>query len=279
MGALERTWQLYKESFAVMTEDGEILLFPILSGISATLLFAGFFYALYTDGSLAAIGHRTATWDVWATLFLWYYLNHFLIIFFNSALIGCAGIRLSGGKPTVGDGFRAALDHTVHIALWALVASTVGLALSTLNNRRNGLLQRIIGTGLSVGWTMITYLIVPVLVMENRGVFDSIYRSAELFRKQWGEELLGSFGFGLLNVLLFLPGVGLGMLVFRYDRVGALIVVVIYALFLATISSAVGGVFRAALYRFATSGDAPPGFTADALDPTGGRRPSLPTDW
>lgn len=272
MDTLSRTIRLYKESFAVLTKDSEILLFPILSGISAALLAAGAFYTFYQDGTLLAFAHRTATWQDYATMFVWYYLNNFLIIFFNSALIGCASIRLGGGDATLGKGFGMALDRAAHIALWALVASTVGVFLQSFNNRRSGLLTRLIGAGLSIAWTMMTYLIVPVLVMENRGVYDSIYRSAELFKKQWGEELLGSFGFGLLNVLLFLPAIGMGAFLCRYDVVSGLIVVVIYALFQGVISSAVGGVFRAALYQFAVSGDAPQGFSAEALDPTGGVR-------
>jgi hypothetical protein len=270
MDALSRTIQLYKESFVVLTKDSEILLFPVLSGISAASLAAAAFYTFYHDGTLLAVAHRTAGWENYAALFAWYYLNNFLIVFFNSALIGCARIRLSGGDATIGQGFGMALDRMAHIALWALVASTVGVILQSFNNRRGGLLTRLIGAALSIGWTMMTYLIVPVLVIENRGVLDSIYRSSELFKKQWGEELLGSFGFGLLNFLLFLPAIGLGAFICRYDLVAGLIVVVVYALFQATISSAVAGVFRAALYQFATSGEAPPGFTAAALDPRDG---------
>lgn len=274
MDALERTWQLYKESFSVLSEDGEILLFPVLSGICVVLLAAGFFIPMFLDGSLRRLASRTATWDIYAAVFAWYYLNHFLIIFFNSALIGCASIRLSGGRPTVASGFQVALARSGSIAAWALVAATVGMVLGTFNNRR-GLLTRVAGAAMSVGWTMMTYLIVPVLILEDRGVYDSIYRSKELFRKQWGEELIGSFGFGLLNLLLLIPGLLLSMLVWRVDRAGAVIVGLTYALFLSVVSSAVTGVFKAALYRFAASGAVPPGFTGDALNPSRGTwRPS-----
>ena len=189
MDALERTWHLYKESFAVLSEDGEILIFPVLSGICAVLLAAGFFVPLFLDGTLRCLANHTATWDMYAAVFAWYYLNHFLIIFFNSALIGCAGIKLSGGRATVGIGFKVALASAGRIAAWAFVAATVGMVLGTFNNRR-GLVTRVAGAAVSIGWTMMTYLIVPVLIMEDRGVYDSIYRSKQLFRKQWGEELI-----------------------------------------------------------------------------------------
>jgi hypothetical protein len=267
MDALQRTWRLYKESFSVLSEDGEILLFPVLSGVCAVLLAAGFFVPLYRDGTLGCIRRGRGTWDMYATVFAWYYLNHFSIVFFNSALIGCAGIRLSGGRPTVAGGFSLAIAHAGRIAAWAFVAATVGMILSVFNNRRNWLF-RLAGAAFSIGWTMVTYLVVPVLVMEDRGVYDSIYRSGELFRQQWGEELIGSFGFGLLNTLLLAPGFLLSLLVWRLDHAGAVIVGLTYALFLAAVSSAVTGVFKAALYRFAASGEVPPGFTAEALNPS-----------
>jgi hypothetical protein len=267
MGALGRSWHLYKESFAVLSDDGEILLFPVLSGVCAVLLAVAFFVPLYRGGNLLRIARGGGTWDMYAVVLAWYYLNHFGIVFFNAALIGSADIRLSGGRPSVAAGFRLALAHAGRIAAWALVAATVGMILGSFSNRRNWLL-RFAGAALSVGWTMVTYLIVPVLIMEDRTVYDSIYRSEELFRKQWGEELIGSFGFGLLNAILLLPGFFLALMVWHVDRAGAVIVGLAYALFLAVISSAVTGVFKAALYRYAASGAVPARFTPDALNPS-----------
>ena len=272
MGTLGRTWELYKQSFAVLSADVEILLFPVMSAVAALLVGASFFVPLYKIGTFAAISHHTAKWDDWLTLACWYYANFFVVIFFNSALVGCANIRLSGGDPTVRDGLRIALSRLHRILAWALVATTVGILLQSLQNRRSrggGLL----GSALGLGWTLITYLIVPVLIFEDRGIFDSAYRSAELFRKNWGEEVAGSFGFGLLGFLMFLPGLGLGALFWSWDRGAAVIVVVVYVLFLAVISSAVKGIFTVALYRYATHGDAPLGFSADLIDGAlGGRR-------
>jgi hypothetical protein len=275
VGTLGRTWQLYKQSFAVLSADIEILLFPVMSAAAALLVGASFFVPLYKLGTFAAIGRHTARWDDYATLFAWYYANFFTVIFFNSALVGCANIRLSGVDPTVRDGLGIALRRVHRILAWTLVATTVSIFLQSFQNRRSragGLL----GSALGLGWTLITYLIVPVLILEDRGIFDSIGRSADLFRKNWGEEVAGSFGFGLLWLLMFLPGLGLGALCCKWDRGAAVIVVVVYALFLAAISSAVKGIFTVALYRYATRGNAPPGFSADLIDGAlGGRRTGL----
>jgi hypothetical protein len=273
VGTLDRTWQLYKQSFAVLSADIEILLFPVMSAVAAILVAASFFVPLYQVGTFEAIRNHAAKWDDWACLFAWYYANFFVIVFFNSALVACANIRLSGGDPTVRDGLRIAFLRLRRIAAWTLVAATVGLVLQSLGDRRNKL-GSLLGAALGLGWTLITYLIVPVLIFEDCGIFGSIQRSAGLFRKHWGEQVAGSFGFGLLNLLMFIPGFLLGALVWLYDPVSALIVGLVYLLILATLSSAVKGVFTAALYRYATAGEAPPGFSADIIDGAlGGRRP------
>jgi len=272
MGRLGRTWLLFKESFAVLAGDSEILVFPVCSGISLLLLGASFFIPLYRDGTLQAVTHHKGTWDDYAVLFAWYYLNFFVGIFFNSALMGCANIRLSGGQPTVGAGFRMALSRVGPIAVWALVAASVGLVLSSLRDRRNQLMS-FVAAGLNLAWSLITYLIVPVLLFEDRGVFGSLHRSEQLFRSHWGEQVAGSFGFGLLSTLLSIPAVLLALACWRVDPIAGIILAAVYLLILATVTSAVKGVFTVALYRYATAGSAPSGFSADAIDGAlGGRR-------
>jgi hypothetical protein len=272
MGRLGRTWLLFKESFAVLAGDSEILVFPVCSGISLLLLGASFFIPLYRDGTLQAVTHHKGTWDDYAVLFAWYYLNFFVGIFFNSALMGCANIRLSGGQPTVGAGFRMALSRVGPIAVWALVAASVGLVLSSVRDRRNQLMS-FVAAGLNLAWSLITYLIVPVLLFEDRGVFGSLHRSEQLFRSHWGEQVAGSFGFGLLSTLLSIPAVLLALACWRVDPIAGIILAAVYLLILATVTSAVKGVFTVALYRYATAGSAPSGFSADAIDGAlGGRR-------
>jgi hypothetical protein len=264
VGTLDRTWRLYKESFTVLSADVEILLFPVMSAVAAIAVAASFFIPLYRIGTFEAIHRGAARWDDYATLFVWYYLNFFVVIFFNAALVGCANIRLSGGDPTVGDGLRIAVARLHRILAWALIATTVGVLLQSLRNRRS-LLGGLLGSAIGLGWTLITYLIVPVIVVEDLNMTNSISRSAELFRKNWGEQVAGSFGFGLLNLLLLLPGVALGALLWQVDHAAGVIVGMMYVLILAVVTSAVKGVFTAALYRYATSGQAPQGFSRDLI--------------
>jgi len=277
MSRYSGAWQLFKESFAVLAADSEILVFPLFSGISALLLAAGFFIPMYHDGTLQAIAHRKGTWDDYAVLFVWYYFNYFVGIFFNGALMACANIRLSGGRPTVGAGFRMAFSRLGAIATWALVAATVGIILSTLRDRNNKLLS-LLTAGLELAWSLITYLIVPVLLFENRDVFSSLHRSEQMFRSHWGKQVAGNFGFGMLTAVLSIPAVLLVLALSQTDIIVGLILAGIYLVILWTVTSAVKGIFTVALYRYACAGVAPQGFSGGVIDNALGGRPKSDFD-
>ena len=261
---LGRTWGLTKQSFAVLCADKEILLFPVMSAVAAILVTITFLVPLYTAGAFQAVEGSRANVATLLVLFLFYYANYFVIIFFNSALIACANIRLSGGDPTVADGLRIASERLGRIALWALVASTVGLILRMLEERAEKL-GRLVVSLLGTAWTLVTYFIIPVVVFEDLSIGDSIKRSAELFRRNWGEQVVSGFSFGLLFFLLALPGLLLGFVALALHPLAGVAVFVIYILGLAAVAAAVRGIFTVALYRYATKGEVSGGFSPELV--------------
>ena len=278
MGTLGKTWSLYKQSFNVLSADAEIVLFPVMSAISAILLAAGFFFPLLRSGVFRDLKPENIPWEIYAIIFIWYFLNYLIIIFFNSALVGCANMRLSGGDPTVRDGLRIAARHLDKIVCWAFISATVGVILDTLRNKGNKLIGRLLAGGLGLAWTLVTYLIIPVIILEDRTLYGSIERSSELFRKRWGEQIAGSFGFGVLNFLLLIPALLLGLLLYRLDPALAIILVIWYVLILAAISAAVKGVFTVVLYRYASTGELPYGFSDRTIDAALGVKRQIPWD-
>src|SRR5262249_51826250 len=127
---------------------------------------------------------------VWVVMFAYYFCNYFVVVFCNSALISCALIRFNGGTPTVGDGLQAAASRLPQILAWALVSATVGILLKAVENVHERAGQLISGL-LGLAWTVLTYFVVPVLVVEKVGPFEAIRRSMAILRKTWGEALVG----------------------------------------------------------------------------------------
>jgi Family of unknown function (DUF6159) len=259
MGTFSRSWDLISESFQVIRKDKKLIVFPILSGFSVLAVAALYFIPLFQLGIVqqyTSQHHIDSTAYAW--MFLWYCTNYFVIIFFSCALAACAQIRFSGGEPTLGAGMSQASAKLIDIMLWALVASTVGLIIRVIEDRSESV-GKIFSSLIGAAWAVVTYLMVPVIVFEQENVFGSIKRSSQLLRKTWGEQLTGNIGFGLPFLVLSIPGI---LLVFAARTQPLLLgLALFYFLMLGALMSAVKGIFAVALYRYATHGEAPAGFS------------------
>ena len=219
MGKIARTWSLMSECWQVLKQDKSLLVFPLISGICCLLLLASFAVPLYTTGNWQPPGHDATTQRqvaYYGTLFAFYVCNYFIVVFFNAAIVACAAIRMGGGNPTVGDGLRAAASRLPVIAGWALVSATVGLILRIIEDRSDKIGQIIAGL-LGMAWTVVSFLVVPILVIENKGPIAALQDSTALLKKTWGEQLISNFSFGMIFFVLchsrfcadlsgFLPG-------------------------------------------------------------------------
>ncbi|MCH2212623.1 MAG: DUF6159 family protein [Fuerstiella sp.] len=270
---LSTGWQLACQSFHVLRLDKELLLFPLLSGMACMLVLASFAGPLwYTDG-MAALeeGDVTKNPVVLVVMFAFYAVNYFVIVFFNSALVACAMIRFKGGDPTVGDGLRAASRRLPQIAGWALVSATVGLILRIIESRSERVGQ-FVAALLGMAWTVTTYFVVPILVVEKAGPVEACRRSVSIMKRTWGESLSASFSAGLINFLLGLPGLILivpGMFLIVNGSpapgIGLIVAGVVLLLLASLVSSAVNTILLAALYLYATEGNVPEYFDRDLI--------------
>ena len=263
-----RSWTLVKASAAVLRSDKELLVFPLLSGLAAMLVVATFIipvFALKIFESGMGVGGAILG-------FLFYLCQYFVIFFFNAALVGAAIIRLEGGDPTLADGFNAAKSRLGPILGYAAIAATVGMLLQALKNRQGNFLVRLIGSGFGVAWTLSTFLVVPVLVQQNIGPIDAIKESVKLLKRTWGENAIGNVGLGLAFGLMMFGVIAAGLLLaFLAASASAalavtiIVITVLAAVSLGVVQSALSAIYSAALYRFATVGEAPQGFEALGL--------------
>jgi Family of unknown function (DUF6159) len=253
MERISRSFRLLGASWEVLKADKELLVLPVISFLAIAVATA-VFGAVAWAGGLGSERESLAPLD-YVLLFVLYFVTYFIAIFFNAAVVGAATIRLQGGDPTLRDGLRLASSKTGKIAGWAAISATVGLILHALEERF-GWLGDIVVALIGAAWSAITFFVVPVLLYEPAGVIEGVKRSASIFKQRWGETFVGSGAIGLATFLLALPiaamAVGLGAL---YLPVGIGFGVLALGLLVA-VSSAMSGVYNAALYRYATTGEA-----------------------
>ena len=264
--SIGRSWELAKGSFRVLRSDKELLIFPFLSFIALVIVTLSFAYPFILVGGISSAENGETNIASYVIAFIFYVVSYTVTFFFQTALVGAAMIRLDGGDPTIGDGLRIAFSRLPKIIVYAVIAATVGMILRWISERA-GIVGQILGGVLGFAWSVATFLVVPVLVVENVGPFEAIKRSTGYLKRTWGEQLVGNVGiglvFGLLIMLVIFAGGALLYFLFQASialSIGGLVALVLLVGVLALIGSALGGIFTASVYRYATKGDAGPMF-------------------
>lgn len=270
------------QSAKVLQQDKQLLLFPLLSGVACLAVMASFALPVYFSGAIDSVVQREGqevkvNADIiqnvmfYVVTFLFYFITYFIVIFFNSALVACAIIRLKGGAPTLQDGIGAAMDRLPQIAGWALVAASVGLILKAIESRSEKVGQ-IVAAVLGMAWSVTTFFVVPILVVEKTGPIDAVKRSVSIMGKTWGESLSANFGIGFITFIGMVLGMipvfcGGFLMASGMTALGIVLIGLGIVLLLLTtlVSSALNSILLAALYIYAEEGRAPGGFDSNRI--------------
>jgi len=266
-------FSLARSSWHVLVKDKHLLWFPIISGFMFLIVLASFAIPLATlvdwNGVQQQMDNNKGKPPVWVypVTFAFYFCTYFVIIFCNSALTSCAIMRFNGQDPTLGDGFRMACARLPQIFAWSLVSATVGLLLKLIENAHEKVgyyVSLILGTA----WSIMTYFVVPVLVVEKVGPFQAVGRSMSILGKTWGKTVVSRLGLWLFMLLLFIPVLVLFIVAALLLAGGgtfaagiAVLVIAVIALLLhAVIGSALNTILVAALYQYAAEDKVPSDF-------------------
>lgn len=255
---------LLSASWELLRADRSLLWLPamatVASLVAALVLFVpGFAIGWAVSGQDGSVGVYIG--GAFAAL-----ASSVVAIYFQAALVIGANQRADGCDPTLSGVLGEAWRIRARILKWAVLTTTVGVAVRTVE-RRLGILGAILGFLGGVAWAIASFLVVPILVVEDIGPIDAVKRSARLIRQTWGTSVRTTLRFGLIQLALILPvmallvvgvlavatGTALGLLVGV-----ALVVAAVTALCgMGLVFSAVSAYARALIYRYATGRPVP----------------------
>lgn len=276
MGRLQNSWSLAKASWNVLKSDKQLVWIPVLSFLASIVAFAvlgGLIWATIgkTHG-LNSTGASTTQYHVnVATVVLGiclYVVAAFIATYFLAVLCASANARFQGGDTSIGAAMAVANTRLHRILGWSILAATVSIIVRALEDR--GMLGRIVGSLLNAAWTVVTFLAVPIIVFEDLGPINALKRSGGLFKQTWGENLAAQVGFGFLGLAAVLPAaavIALGAA--THTGVVVAFTVVIGVAWIAVciaVISALNGIYRTALYRYAVDGRVPAAFSDQGVD-------------
>ncbi len=271
-------WELTKQSWSLLKSDKQLMVFPILSSVACLLVLVSFALPMVATMDWSRLSdpdgrvHYFNGPIAYLVAFAFYFTNYFVISFFNAALIGAAMRKFEGESASVRDGLAVAASRLPQLLGWALVAATVGMVLRMISERA-GLIGKIVIGLMGMVWSIATYFVVPVLVVEGVGPIDAVKRSGAIIRKTWGESLTANVGIGVIvmfaTLLALSPAIaGIATTAAADTAVPAIIGIaatILLLLVISLVASTLQVILVAAVYRYAATGLVPEQFDGATL--------------
>ncbi|WP_089383106.1 DUF6159 family protein [Halorubrum vacuolatum] len=268
---LRTGWTLTKDSVDVLRRYPVLAVFPLLAGISGLVFFTIFLVPLW-------IGNLIGSGVEFAVLLVLYFVTTFVSTYFACALVYASNEAFHDREPGVMDSLRAVSDRLGPIVVWSIISATVSVVLRSLEDSDSGI-ARLVGSLFALGWTVMTFFIVPVIVFEEISVRSMFSRSASAFRDTWGETIGAGFG---ITLIVTLVGIALALgalaislpLAALFPGPGIVLTVLLLlgvAITTYVLSQTIWGIAKTALYVYAVEGTVPRGFENFDFERLGGR--------
>src|SRR3954452_19441577 len=253
MSRFQTSWEIAKRSWAVLKSDKRLAWFPVLSALASLLVVA------VIGGLIAVAGiDSSSTGDAlqpigWVLIVVGYLALAMVQTYFLAALVAGADRRLRGTDSSVRTALDIANSRLHRLLPWAIVTATVTMILQAIDERF-GIVGRIVVGLVGMAWNLLTFLVVPILVLEDLAVRPALTRSKDLFKKTWGENVIGQGGLGLVGFVAVLPGVLAIFIGVSIGTAGLVVfgaIGVVWIVIASVVVAALSGIYRTALYHFA----------------------------
>ncbi|MCB9680817.1 MAG: hypothetical protein H6733_05030 [Alphaproteobacteria bacterium] len=260
MRSLMTSWSLVKASWKILADDATLLLLPLLSSL-ALLLVSVTMFTPYFAVEMWMGDEGIPVVLSYLFLFVFYFVQYTVMVFFNAALVSVALLRLNGDEASVQDGLAVAFDRIVPILGYAAFAATVGVVFRILRERLGALGRSITMIG-GLALNIASFLVVPVLVTQDLNPLAAVKESASMLKRTWGENLVANAGiasfFGIVSMIVIVPMAAAAGFAWVSGHTAVAVLVgggaVVAGMGIGVIQSALSGIFSAAVYRYAKTG-------------------------
>ncbi len=247
---LSSGWTITMNSFSILKKNKQLIIFPVLSGISLLLMMGVFIL-----GIMAVAG-----WDVgyintnnelvnYAIMFGFYFVNYFIVVFFNMALIHCSKLYFEGEEVSVSTGLKFSVGRIGVILSLAFFAATVGTILKIIQEN-TGIIGKVITGLLGIVWGITTFFVVPVIAYENLGPVAAFKRSTQLMKAKWGESLAATFSIGLIQmVVLLLAAIPVILIAVYVNMIAGICIGIMAGFLIFAVFSAAETIFISSVYH------------------------------
>lgn len=210
--------ELVRVSRKMLAADKELLVLPIAAALFGILGFVlvsglGLVFGAFTgfaDAQAQNLQNPSISSLIpgFLVIFAALYTSTSIGIYFQTAIVIGAQTRIDGNDPTIAYVLREALKRLSNILKWSLITTTVGVLLRALSDERNPL-SRIAALVLSISWAIVSFFVLPIVVLEDKSPRVALAESKQLITEKWGKVWRSNIRMDLPLIALMLLGFAL----------------------------------------------------------------------
>ncbi|MCF6284923.1 MAG: DUF6159 family protein [Candidatus Hydrogenedentes bacterium] len=249
-------------SLLVVLRDKTLLLFPMIPITCAIAAIVVLSALLGGDDVLwALLLTHMANAKSLAIAFGLYIMMAAISVFSSVGLVSCTRITLDERDSKFLDGAFAALRKVHWIFLWAFISWTIGPVFNLLDHLRYT--SKWVRKILKTNWSLLSYFLIPVMVVDDINLFSAIGRSRGIMEKTWGPGAISRLGFAWFFLLMNTPSIALVAYVGATETVWSpplTLLLVLWIYLSIVVYQTANAVLSVVLYKYALDGTVARGF-------------------
>lgn len=287
--------RLLQESWSFIKYNKDLLLFPFLSFLGLCCVIVIFFNIITSEVAYQfTVENETFPSLIRIiTVFAFWFLFVFNFIFFNAACLGVIYYRMVEQRSfSLFDGILLACRRFWPLALWAALWAC-GITILYFAARwiaRFKWVERILLASAEFVNTL-TWFVLPIVVIEKKGLVASIKDSARIFKESWGKTVVVRYSVGTFFALVY--GGAMALIGFATPIFGSLgglpdapnllgnilvfswVAYIPFFVFALLVQSVFSATVRIALYQYATKKQVVANFNSGTLLSSVGTAPVM----
>ncbi|MFP4249193.1 MAG: DUF6159 family protein [Armatimonadota bacterium] len=215
MASLKRGWTFLKEAVAMAFRDKDLFIPSVFSVLANIVLIAILGGVLYLTGDLAAARADDEAISAvgYVVLIVATLLIHVTTYFFTGMTVHLVDVHLRGQDAKLGSAFADSVKNVGGIISLAVATLVVGLITGAIRGKGGHGVRRAAADTMQRGWTAITYLLLPIMILEDSPLMKSADRAKGLHSHNIIQIVVGELGLMLTSRVIGAVVVAIGVIV------------------------------------------------------------------
>ncbi|MBD3293535.1 MAG: hypothetical protein GF393_11465 [Armatimonadia bacterium] len=203
--SLSRGWVFLKESIAMAFKDKDLFIPSVLAVVANLIIFGGLAGLLYLTGNFEALFSEQGeelTLVGYIIIFVIALISYIINYFFTGMTVHLVDVHLRGEDAQLGSAFADSVKNFGGIVALAVASLVVAMIASSIRGKSRSGLRRAAAATVERGWLAITYLLLPIMILEDSPCMKSADRARTLHGHNIIQIVVGELGLMLASRII-----------------------------------------------------------------------------